>query len=305
MKIDIIAGKVIGGWEPNDKRLGGTEDSIVQWARILSVRGHMVRVFHSKRDNIVITDQGVEYLPRESYYPNADITINYNSSDIPSVGTTIYVTNETNANTLDLSSYDAVVWPTQWAEEHIPVNNPVRFIVPYGYDETRIYPRPKVAKQCLYASSPDRGLESLNIVWPKVVEAHPDAQLIVTYGGKIDTPNTTCGEFTESEMDNLFNTSDLWLHPANGGELFCISGIKAQAAETIPVYFPTMALKETVKEGVACKDEEDMANNIIDLLNDEVGKKLICHELAKHHYFTWEDSTEALEEILRAISGKI
>lgn len=301
MKISIIVGKVKNGWEPTDKRLGGTEDAVVQWRKRLIERGHEVKVYRNGRG-----EEHEGYYERDSYYPNSDVTINLNSSDIPATGEpTIYITNETNANTLDLSSYDAVVWPTQWAEENIPVNNSVRFILPYGYDNLKIYPKKKVKNRCLYASSPDRGLETLERIWPKVVERYPDAHLFVTYGGMIDTPNTTCGEFTEEEMNELFCTSDFWLHPANGGELFCITGIKAQAAEAIPVYYPTMALGETVKEGYPCMDEIDMYRKICELMGSSHKKAKVRQQLRKHHFDTWSDSTEALEEILKAVSGTL
>jgi len=302
MKINIVVGKVMHGWEPTDKRLGGTEDAVVQWAKRLIERGHQVKVYRNGRDGPKMT---LGYFERDSYYPDADVTVNFNSSDIPAAGPTIYVTNETNASTLDLSSYDTIVWPTQWAEENIPVNNPNRFILPYGYDHTKIYYKPKIRKQCLYASSPDRGLDVLERIWPWIIVKHPDAQLIVTYGGKIDGPNITCGEFTEAEMDELFCTSDLWLHPCNGGELFGITGVKAQAAGAVPVYFPTMALSETVKAGVPCIDEKDMRDKIIELLDDEVEKEKIRGKLRRTHFDTWDDSTEALEEILKAVSGKL
>ena len=297
MKINIVVGKVMHGWEPTDKRLGGTEDAAVEWRRRLIERGHEVKVYRNGRGG----PQPEGYYERDTYYPDSDITININSSDIPAAGPTIYITNETNANTLDLSSYDAVVWPTQYAEETIPVNNAQRFILPYGYDHTKIFPMEKVINQCLYASSPDRGLDALERIWPRVVEQFPDATLVVTYGGKIDGPNITCGEFTNDEMDELYCKSDLWLHPCNGGELFCITGIKAQAAEAIPVYFPTMALGETVKEGYPCMDETDMFRKICELMNSGYKKGKVRQALRKHHYDSWDDSTDALEQILLSV----
>lgn len=298
MRINIIAGKVLHGWEPTDKRLGGTEDAVVQWSKRLKERGHEVKVYRNGRG-----EEHEGYYERDTYYPDADATINVNSSDIPAMGPTIYITNETNASTLDLSSYDAVVWPTEFALDTIPVNNPNKFIIPYGYDETKIYPEKKIKNQCLYASSPDRGLDVLERIWPRVVERFPDAQLIVTYGGKIDGPNVTCGEFTEEEMNQLYRTSDIWVHPCNGGELFCITGIKAQVAEMIPVYFPTMALGETVKEGYPCMDEIDMYRKLCELMGNERKKGKIRQLLRTHYYDTWDDSTEAIEEVLKSISG--
>jgi glycosyltransferase involved in cell wall biosynthesis len=306
MRINFLVNEVKNGWEPIDKRLGGTEESIVRWAQELSSRGHSVTVYHNKSEkskNIPAFShhQGVQYIDRGHYLNDtspsrkkADVCINVKSSDISPVEPTLYLTNETNASELDLSAYDAVAWPSNWALENIPVNNPRKFVIPHGYDEAKIYPKNKIRNQCLYASSPDRGLETLEIVWPNVVEQFPDAHLYVTYGGKLNAPNTTCDEFTEEEMNELYNTSDMWLHPCNGGELFGISGIKAQAAGAIPVYFPTMALSETVQGGIACNDAREMFNSICALMSDEGAKKAHREELARLSLPTWEKSTDIL-----------
>lgn len=302
MRINILVNYVQGGWEPTDTRLGGTEESVVRWAEELTERGHSVIVYRNGSgyypDNIR-HHGNVDYIDRKDYEGGGDICINVKSSEVPPEEPTIYFTNETNATSLDLSAYDAVVWPSNWAKENIPVNNKNVFVVPHGYDEIKIYPDEKIPKQCLYASSPDRGLETLAQIWPSVIEQHPDAQLIVTYGGKIDTPNTTClGEVSDDKMNELFNTSDLWIHPCNGGELFGITGIKAQAAGAVPVYFPTMALSETVRAGVACTDARDMYIKLVKLLGDEERKAGYRNELSKLELPTWKASADRLEKIL-------
>lgn len=302
MRINFLVNHVHGGWEPIDTRLGGTEESVVRWAEELSGRGHSVIVYRNGSgyypDNIC-HHGNVDYMDRKDYEGGGDICINVKSSEVSPKEPTIYFTNETNATDLDLSAYDAVVWPSNWAKDNIPVNNKNVFVVPHGYDETKIYPGEKVSKQCLYASSPDRGLGTLAQIWPSVVEQHPDAQLIVTYGGRIDTPNTTClGEVTEERMNELFNTSDLWTHPCSGGELFGITAIKAQAAGAIPVYFPTMALSETVRSGVPCTDARDMYIKLVQLLDDEERKADYRDELSRLQFPTWEKSTDMLEQLL-------
>ena len=311
MRINFLCNEVFDGWEPTDKRLGGTEESIVRWAEELERRGHEVVVYYNPRTEEQEYDENskLHYIAREAYinegayeYLGNSLCINVKSSEVAPKEPTLYLTNEVDADTKDLSHYEAVIFPSEWALENIPVNNPRKFILAHGYDETKINTsQPKINKQCLYASSPDRGLETLEQIWPSVVNEHPDAQLIVTYGGKINTPNTTCGEFTEEEMNNLFNTSDIWIHPCSGGELYGISGIKAQAAGAIPVYFPTMALAETVKGGVACTDARDMYNTLCELLGNQEAKDVYREELAKIKFPTWKDSTDRLEEIIESV----
>lgn len=306
--VDYKTTEVIWGWEPTDKRLGGTEESVVRWIEELDKRGHETWLFYNRRGNHTYGITQVfgtnQYrAPREIYDANgADICINIKSSEIDPKEPTLYLTNETDANLKDLSKYLGVIWPSEWATDNIHVNNPRKFILPHGYDEKKINTsQKKINKQCLYASSPDRGLETLEQLWPLIVDQHPDAHLYVTYGGKINTPNTTCGEFSEEEMNNLYNTSDIWLHPCQGGELFGISGIKAQAAGAIPVYFPTMALAETVKGGIACTDTIDMYDKLNALLGDETEKTRLRTELSKIHFDNWADSTDKLLEIIESV----
>jgi len=286
------------GWEPTDTRLGGTEESVVRWSEELAKRGHTVQVFRNPGNWLAPTSyNGVAYAPTEMYKGGGDICINFKNSEIKPKEPTIYLTNETNASTLDLSAYLGVILPSQWAVDNIPVNNKT-FILPHGYDDKKIYPKEKVNKQVLYASSPDRGLDLLGQIWPSVVEQHPDAHLYVTYGGELGTPNTTCGEFSEEEMNELYNTSDIWCYPCTGGELFGISGIKAQAAGAIPVYFPTMAIDETVQSGVACTDLRDMYKHLVQLLGDQGIKDELREHMTKLELPTWETTTDRLLEII-------
>jgi hypothetical protein len=40
----------------------------------------------------------------------------------------------------------------------------------------------RVPMQCVYTSSPDRGLEGLLNLWPRIVEQEPGASLVIAYG---------------------------------------------------------------------------------------------------------------------------
>lgn len=301
MRINFILNEIQGGFEPDDVRLGGSEDSVVQWAEHLVKRGHKVFVYRNSPDRkIPYFHNGVIYDERKYYNGGGDICINVKSSDTPIQEKTIYLTNEIDADKLDLKKFLGVIWPSEWAEEHIRVNNPLRFIVPYGYDPKRIYPVEKIAKQCLYASSPDRGLEVLLRAWPKVVQAHPDANLYVTYGAPTyDVQNVFfVGNITEDTMDSLYRESEIWCHPCTGIELFCITGLKAQAAGCVPVIIPKMALKETVKHGYFAK-QDNYADMLIKALNEP--HDFVLDAMAREKYPTWDDSTDRLLEVIKTV----
>lgn len=302
MKIDFLCNYVANGWSPNERFLAGTEDSIVQWAERLQGRGHKVMVFLNLPQGEYLDElNGVQYRPRDTFKGGADVTINVKSSEVLPTGKTLYFTNETNASALDLSAYDAVVWPSQWCIDNIPVNNPKTVALPHGFDREAIYPGKKIPKQCFYASSPDRGLQTLLEAWPQVMAAHPDATLVVTYGvSGVNMPGVIAlGACDEDTMNEVYNTSDVWCHPASGGELFCITGIKAQVAGCVPVIIPTMALAETVKFGVFSTGK-DYAADLIDLLGDEEAKQDIRFRLSMERFADWETSTDQLEKLVKS-----
>lgn len=294
MRVNFLVNEVANGWEPTDTRLGGTEESVVRWAEELVKRGHEVEVYKNASEYLDSVYKGVGYSERWRYEGGGDVCINIKSSEVDPKEPTLYLTNETDATNKDLSKYLGVIWPSEWCVDNIPVNNPKTFVLPHGYDPEAIYPDKKVPKQCFYASSPDRGLETLLEAWPKVHEAHPDATLILTYGGKSDLPGViSLGECDEDTMNEVYKTSEYWLHPCNGGELYCITGIKAQAAGCWPVIIPTMALSETVKYG-KFSTKETYADDLV----AELGQ---THLIPAVSLPTWESTTDELLKIIESV----
>jgi glycosyltransferase involved in cell wall biosynthesis len=321
VRINFLVNQVFDGWEPTDVRLGGTERAVVEWAEELANRGHTVWVFYNQRpaSDPLKTNMGghhhlngVNYDSRDQYgvYPHwqTGVCINIKSPEVSPKEPTIFYTNDVDADKQDLSAYDGVIHISQWAKDNIPVNNPNVFIVPHGYDDKLIYPEKKIPKQCFYASSPDRGLDTLLEAWPSVMRAHPDATLLVTYGasrffepGAFNLPGIiNLGEVTEEEMAEVYRTSDIWCHPCNGGELFCITGIKAQAAGCVPVIIPTMALAETVKYGMF-SNKDDYADDLTKVLGDGYTNSMVREELAKYHFPTVADSTDELLKVIENV----
>lgn len=302
MRISFLVNEITGGWEPTDTRLGGTERSIVEWAEELAKRKHSVTVLRNSRDDRILSVvNGVEYRPRD-YESKPDITINIKSPEVPPLGKTIFYTNDVDADRQDLSKYDAVIHISYWAKYNIPVNNPNVHVIPHGYDHTKIYPGKKVKRQCIYTSSPDRGLNTLLRAWLDICEVYPDATLLVTYGA--DGPEVPgvkyLGNLDEDQMNKLYRESDIWCHPASGGELQCIAGLKAQAAGCIPVVMPIMALKENIRHGYFANGPIEYRNRLLKAL-DGTDNKEIRTNLAKEHYITIEESTNKLLDLINSV----
>lgn len=278
-----------GGWSPWDTRIGGSEEMIVETSKRLAQRGHTVQVFHNGKHGDY---GGVTYRDHEEFEPG-DVVINVNYPEFRCEAPMILWTSLTQHP--DLSYFEAVCYISEYAKANTGIKHKNLFWVPPGYDESKIYPGKKMPKQCLYASSPDRGLDTLLEAWPKVYAKHPDATLIVTYGAIPAIPGVIgLGEVDEGMMNELYRTSSIWCHPCSGGELYCITGIKAQAAGCYPLVIPVMALNETVKYGRST-DKEHYADALIDLL----GKK----EFPKYDYKypTWTDATNKLLNVINSV----
>lgn len=278
MHVSFLVNPLAHSWSPNDNNLKGTERGVVEWADELRKRDHQVTIYTNET--------------RDSYAGGEDICINIKSYDIAPLVPTIYYTNDVDADKQDLSAYDAVVHISSWAKDNIFVNNPNVFVVPHGYDPKQYYPGTKIPQRCLYSSSPDRGLDTLLRAWQKVYPFHPNATLVVTYGAEeYDIPGVTfSGDVPEEEMAQLYRESDIWCHPANGGELQCIAGMKAQAAGCWPVVIPAMALSETVKYGTFA-DKDNYAEKLIEALSG--------HPERSDKGITIEESTDKLLSVIQ------
>lgn len=142
----------------------------------------------------------------------------------------------------------------------------------------------KTPYSCVYASSPDRGLEVLLDIWPEIYKAYPKATLNVLYGftkgaDEINKVNPGWlpwkykildslkdlekmgviyrGKVSHLELADIFNNSEYWLYPCfQFDEISCITAMKAQAASCYPITTDRAALDETVQYGIKVKNNE-------------------------------------------------
>lgn len=291
------------GWSPNDDFLAGTEESIREWAWRIKARGFDVEVYYNGKPDQY---RGVHFLPYEAYIPG-DVEINVKHLDFAhnDPSKVWYLTNETDIarKAAVLERFAGVILPSKWAMDHLHYHGNIK-IVPHGYDKELIYPEKKIKKQCFYASSPDRGLSELLYLWPEIVKRQPEAYLVVTYDAPVeDVPNTMfLGAVDEATMNTIYNTSDFWLHPCSGGELFCMAAVKAQVAQAIPVYYPIMALTETVRWGVR-STSGDFVNDLVSIMDDPIRQQQIRYKLQSEPFSDWEDSVDILLNAIGAIDG--
>ena len=105
----------------------------------------------------------------------------------------------------------------------------------------------------------------------------------------------------EEKVKKLFGSSDVWVYPNAGEELTGLSAIKAQAAGSVPLYYPTMALIAIVRQGVKTSPDK-LAEDWIDILNNEQKRNDIRKQLAKEHFPDWAQSTSYILDCAEKIS---
>ena len=125
----------------------------------------------------------------------------------------------------------------------------------------------------LYASSPDRGLEHLLKMWPRIREKLPNAELHNCYGfqlflkGYSNNPYMMkwydemqellkqegifdYGRVSKDKLDEITASCDLWVYPTHFQETFCITAVRSQSLGCVPVTVNLAALEDTVFSGV-------------------------------------------------------
>lgn len=229
----------------------GTEEFYVETARWLGLFGHDVTVFYDGPevrtgsgyvDGAILpgASPGVTFSPRASYKGGFDVVLCCNTSPPGLVPGTKHVY---------WSNLYGDRWERHlWADEQIVISDfhrstyeapsegePFRtHVVGHG-----VYPEQFAGgvkeRLALYSSSMDRGGYWLQANWTSFGTGLP----LVCTDGKL----------SNDEVRDLYKRASVWVHPAMGVELFCISALKAQAAGCLCVYSPTMALPETIREG--------------------------------------------------------
>lgn len=120
-----------------------------------------------------------------------------------------------------------------------------------------------------YFSSYDRGLECLLDMWPEIKKQVPKATLDIYYGWDMydqfhskdpakmkwrwqmtrkihDVGAVEHGRVNHQQLADAMKEIKVWAYPTEFTEIHCITALKAQEAEMIPVVTDVGALNETV-----------------------------------------------------------
>lgn len=282
--VAIYCGPGFQPWSPKtlkEKGIGGSEEAVIYLSKELVKLGWKVTVFADPQEDAGVYD-GVEF--KNYYEANFNDTFNIliawrmpQLMDLPIKAKKIYLDVHDDPLPM-LGDYKPERWmkfqkmmvKSQFQRARLPEIPDDKFaIIPNGLEIPEFKARPKVPHKVFYGSSYDRGLFYLLKMWPKVLEAVPDATLEVCYGwdlfDKIQAGNperamwkermqellsqkgiTHHGRVGHPELEEIISECSVWAYPTDFDEISCITAMRAQVLRAWPVVISRAALKETV-----------------------------------------------------------
>lgn len=293
--IAIYCGPGWADWKPQDielKGLGGSETAAVRLGQHLSGLGYVVTVYGEIKDQQCFGDVIFRHWKTFDPCDRREAVI---SSRVPNLfdqplncRVRMLWFHDTDAGDrftpAQAEKIDHVLCLSDWHRNHLAD------LYPFAADKLRltrngIEPRyfeqgevERNVHRAVYTSSPDRGLDVLLELWPKVRGQVPDAELKHCYVDVYDAiaeqdpaigafrkrvreladqPGVeSVGHLPQPEVANLMRSAGVWCHPSwatvSGTSFFetsCIGAMEAQAAGCLAVVSSVGALRETVLLG--------------------------------------------------------
>lgn len=145
----------------------------------------------------------------------------------------------------------------------------------------------------IYTSNPNRGLENLIKMWPKIYSRYPNASLYIFVTAS-DIPsyllpklNKKYGIYlhdrlNQEEIAIEFLKSDVWLYPTTWRETYCITAVEAQISRTLCVAYKCGSLSETVgNRGILANNEEEILKKLFLVLERPILKHALLDKAEK------------------------
>lgn len=311
---------------PNDiygRGVGGAELALMSWASTMAKRGHRIRIYNNPPQPGVY--EGAEYLPQSDFVfrNDRDVMVCYRSPNrytrIARAAVKLFWS--TDQQTVGDFSRDAFPYVDRTVcispfhvDYHIKRYQVAEDMIGYFDLGVRVeeYDQPieKVPGRCIFCSVPERGLEVLRLMWPRIKERVPNASLVIT------SDYTLWGSPNPLNQEHRLN----WLHhqdvdfmgkipreqlvkeqlkavcqpyPCTYEELFCISAAECLVAGVMPYTTALGALPTTNQLGFVFwgnvldgEWQQNFIERVCILLNSTTFKSEATRQLAKER-FDW------------------
>ena len=261
MKISIITNRGNRDWHPKQLEtfLGGNEESLVLFSAALVKSGHKVSIYAGLP--APFDWNGVQYFPLSHFDFDSHYEVLISFKDRTpwlrsvSADVRIHWSNDVESRWSDgcLAAVDRVVTIGTYHRsrmEWLPESKNV--LIPLGVNMSAYKPGEKKQNLCIYATSPDRGLETLLQDWARIRENRFPGDggdflnLFITYdwsgiqqtegarrlAAMAQQPGIAHSTLDQKGMAALFGEAEYYIHPLNraDSDLFGFGAIKAQMA---------------------------------------------------------------------------
>lgn len=264
--IVFFCGNTAEPWTPKSLEqggIGGSETAVIFLARLLAKMGWEVTVFNWCDTSEGVYD-GVTYRNNWEFSPNDDYNIvilwrvvELLSSDIKAkkIYLDLHDVPDVNEFTEErIKKVTKIFVKSKYHRSLLPKVSDEKFIIiPNGIDVSRYvdsFKHKKIPHSAIYSSSPNRGLDTLLDMWPKIREVYPDATLRVFYGWNtffalekgnpasliwmetikkkmdslVDNGVINMGRVSQKELAEWQMKSQMWLYPTMFPEISPVHG---------------------------------------------------------------------------------
>lgn len=283
--------------------VGGAELAMMTWAETMASRGHKVRVYNNP--NHEGSYNGVAYLPQSAFgwRDDRDVMISFRSPNryVRTARAAVKLFWSTDQQTVGAFERDIFPYVDRTvciSPFHVNYHIKRYEVAPemIGYFDLGVrveeYDQPieKVPGRCIFCSVPERGLEVLRLMWPRIKKRVPNASLVITSDYTLwGSPNPLnqehrlnwlhlpdvqfLGKIPRAELVKEQLKAEVMPYPCNYEELFCISAAECQVAGAMPITSGLGALPTTNQWG------EVFSCNLLDSEWQERFVAAACHYL--------------------------
>ena len=177
-----------------------------------------------------------------------------------------------------------------------------------GFLNTNAINTKKQFNKFIYSSRPERGLDILLGLWPQILDALPDAELVISNYGVSPEPALMdtikkydsiryLGKLNTQQLYAEMNTAEYWLYPTHWPETSCITALEMLMSEVICLYYPVAGLPFTIdKYGIQVKS----GNEIETLINLSTEAKSLLRENGRIYAesCSWKNRANVWSDIL-------
>ena len=167
----------------------------------------------------------------------------------------------------------------------------------------------KQVNKFIYTSRVERGLKTLLGLWSQILDAMPDATLIIASYEleneeikqsivKYRDSITHLGKLTTDKLYEAMSTSEYWLYPTQWHETSCITALEMLANGVICIFYPVAGLVDTIKEyGIPVQ----AGNEIVTITNLTNKQKMDLRKRGTEYALnecSWAHRTEEWRKVL-------